>query len=194
MGKFENMIMGARKADIDSIRELKNYIYEKSGVANKSLRALERSGYTEYAYGNAMEFLNTTYQSIKFPQAVANRPTSDLIQQALFLENWLGLPTRTVTGAKHAWKATQEGLKRLEELGYNIPTDREKFMRIVKVIARTGVDLADSIKYLTWESIDQAFENGWTEEEVEENLLRWQADDISYSHMTSLFRGGEYIL
>ena len=53
MDKFSRMIMGARRADADSIRELKNYIYEESGVANKSLRALEKSGITEYAYGRA---------------------------------------------------------------------------------------------------------------------------------------------
>lgn len=188
MGKFENMIMGARNADVDSIRELKNYIYEESGVANKSLRALEKSGFTEFAYGNAMEFLNTEYQSIKFPQAVAKRPTSDLIKQALFLHNWMSLPTRTVTGAKAAWKATQEGLKMLEQLGYNIPSDRERFMRIVKVMSRTGVRLADDIKYLTWEAIDAAFDNGLNEDEVQENILRWQADDITYSEMTRMFK------
>lgn len=78
MDKFSRMIMGARRADIDSIRELKDYIYEASGIANKSLRALERTGFTEFAYGRAMTFLNTEYQSIKYPVPSTDRPLDEV--------------------------------------------------------------------------------------------------------------------
>lgn len=78
MDKFSRMIMGARRADVDSIRELKDYIYEASGIANKSLRALEKAGYTEFAYGRAMTFLNTEYQSIKYPVPATNRPVEEM--------------------------------------------------------------------------------------------------------------------
>ncbi|MBQ5919059.1 MAG: hypothetical protein IIW92_10905 [Lachnospiraceae bacterium] len=187
--KFINMIMGARKADVDSIRELKNYIYEKSGVANKSLRALERTGGdTEYAYGRAMEFLNTEYQSIKFPQAVAKRPTSDLIKQAEFLEHWLGLDTRTVKGARQSKEDSIRGLLKLKDLGYNISADPERMARISKIMLRTGVKLVDDLRYEFIEMLDSAFENGYSEEEIEENVLRWQADDITYNSLVTIFK------
>lgn len=187
--KFINMIMGARKADVDSIRELKSYIYEKSGVANKSLRALERTGGdTEYAYGRAMEFLNTEYQSIKFPQAVAKRPTSDLIKQAEFLEHWLGLGTRTVKGARQSKEDSIRGLLKLKDLGYNISADPERMARISKIMLRTGVKLVDDLRYEFIEMLDSAFENGYSEEEIEENVLRWQADDITYNSLVTLFK------
>ena len=96
MDKFTRMIMGARKADVDSVRELKDYIYEQSGVANKALRALEKAGITEYAYGRAYTFLNTEYQSIKFPQAVAHRDTQDMIKQALELHRFLSSDRKSV--------------------------------------------------------------------------------------------------
>lgn len=73
ISKFTRMIIGARKGDVDSIRELKGYIYERSGVANKRLRSLERTGMTEYAYGRAYAFLNSEYQSIKFPKATPHQ-------------------------------------------------------------------------------------------------------------------------
>lgn len=188
MDKFTRMIMGAKRADVDSIRELKNYIYEESGVANRSLRALERIGYTEGAYGKAMEFLTTNYQSIKFPQAVAKRPTSDLINQALFLHRFMDMPTRKVREARRAQAAVERGLNLLRELGYNIPTDKERLSRIFKIIDKTGADITGDEKYQFIEYLDQAFDNGWTEEEIEMNILRWQSDDIVYSEMTSLFK------
>lgn len=180
--------MGARRADVDSIRELKNYIYEESGVANKSLRALERTGYTEYAYGNAMAFLETNYQSIKFPQAVAKRPISDLINQALYLHRFMKMPTRTVRGAKAARQAVDRGLQLLRDLGYNIPTDKERLSRIFKIIEKTGVDISGEPKYLLMEAIDQALDNGMSEDDIILNVARWQADDMVYNEMLTLFR------
>ena len=184
------MIMGARKADIDSIRELKDYIYEKSGVANKSLRALERTGYTEFAYGKAMNFLETEYQSIKFPQAVAKRPTSDLIKQALFLHDFLNKPTRTVSGARAARKAMERGIELLNEMGYKIPTDKERLARITKVLTRTGVNLTGDVRYLLMESIDQAFDNGYTEDEIEESLFKYQSAEAEFNDVMELFKKG----
>ena len=184
------MIMGARKADIDSIRELKDYIYEKSGVANKSLRALERTGYTEFAYGKAMEFLETEYQTIKFPQAVAKRPTSDLIKQALFLHDFLEKPTRTVGGARAARKAMERGIELLNEMGYKIPTDKERLSRITKVLTRTGVNLTGEVRYLLMESIDQAFDNGYTEDEIEESLNKYQSAEAEFNDVMELFKRG----
>lgn len=199
MDKFTRMIMGARKADIDSIRELKDYIYEKSGVANKSLRALERTGGdTEYAYGKAMEFLETEYQSIKypqgvakrpkFPQAVAKRPISDLIEQAQFLDNWLSLDTRTVKGARKSKEDSIRGLIALRELGYNVSTDTERMARISKIMLRTGVKLVDDLRYEFIEMLSEAFENGYSEDEIEENILKWQADDVTYNSLVTLFK------
>lgn len=189
MDKFTRMIMGARKADIDSIRELKDYIYEKSGVANKSLRALERTGGdTEYAYGKAMEFLETEYQSIKFPQAVAKRPISDLIEQAQFLDNWLNLDTRTVKGARKSKADSIRGLISLRELGYNVSTDTERMARISKIMLRTGVKLVDDLRYEFIEMLSEAFENGYSEDEIEENILKWQADDVTYNSLVTLFK------
>lgn len=189
MDKFTRMIMGARKADIDSIRELKDYIYEKSGVANKSLRALERTGGdTEYAYGKAMEFLETEYQSIKFPQAVAKRPISDLIEQAQFLDNWLSLDTRTVKGARKSKADSIRGLIALRELGYNVSTDTERMARISKIMLRTGVKLVDDLRYEFIEMLSEAFDNGYSEDEIEENILKWQADDVTYNSLVTLFK------
>lgn len=189
MDKFSRMIMGARRADVDSIRELKNYIYEQSGVANKSLRALEKAGITEYAYGRAMTFLNTEYQSIKFPQAVAHRPTEELIKQALELHTFMSSKTRTVRGAKSVQKAQIEGIQMLNELGYKIPTDAERLKRISKILGNDGLRFTGTIKYELMEAIDFSYDTDVPDTEVQLAIQRYSADMISYNELLTQLKG-----
>lgn len=189
MDKFTRMIMGARRADVDSIRELKDYIYEQSGVANKSLRNLEKAGITEYAYGRAMTFLETEYQSIKFPQAVAKRPTDELLRQALELHKFLSSPTHTVRGAKQAKKAQLRGIEMLNRLGYNIPTDTERLNRITRTLGNDGLRFTGTVRYELMEAIDSAFEEGQTDEEVQLAILRYSSGEIHYDRLKEELRG-----
>ena len=177
------MIMGARKADIDSIRELKDYIYEQSGVANKSLRALEKAGITEYAYGRAMTFLQTEYQSIKFPQAVAKRPVADLINQALELHKFMQSPTRKVKAARIIRERQQQKIRQLNEIGYNIPTDPERISRINKALGNDGLRFVSSIRYELMEAIDAAYERGDTDKEVQMMIDRYATGEIMYNEL-----------
>lgn len=183
MDKFSRMIMGARRADVDSIRELQDYIYEKSGVANKSLRALEKAGITEYAYGRAMTFLQTEYQSIKFPQAVAKRPVEDLVKQALELHRFMVSPTRKVKGARIVQERQLEKIKQLNEIGYNIPTDRERLRRINRALGNDGLKFVSSIRYELMEAIDAAYEKGSTDEEVQMMIDRYATGEILYNKL-----------
>lgn len=189
MDKFSRMIMNARKADVDSIRELKNYIYEQSGVANRSLRALEKSGITEYAYGHAMTFLQTEYQSIKFPQAVAKRPTEDLIRQALQLHRFLASPTHTVRGARAARAAQLRGIEALNKLGYNIPTDPQRLSRISKALGNDGLRFTGTIRYELMEAIDDAYEAGQTDFEVQLTINRYASGEIMYDRLLDDLQG-----
>ena len=191
MDKFSRMIMGARRADVDSIRELKDYIYEQSGVANKSLRALEKAGITEYAYGHAMEFLNTEYQSIKYPQAVAKRPVEDLIKQALNLHKFLESKTRTVRGAKAAKKAQLEGIKLLNEMGYNIPTDKERLARITRILGNDGLKFTGTIRYELMEAIDSTYDSGLTDAEVQMYIDRYYTGEIVYDRLLDGLKQGD---
>ncbi len=183
MDKFSRMIMGARRADIDSIRELKDYIYENSGVANKSLRALEKAGITEYAYGRAMTFLQTEYQSIKFPQAVAKRPVGDLIKQALELHAFMKSPTRKVKGARIIRERQISKIKQLNEIGYNIPTDTERLRRINKALGNDGLRFVSAIRYELMEAVDAAYEKGSTDEEVQMMIDRYASGEILYNRL-----------
>lgn len=183
MDKFSRMIMGARRADVDSIRELQDYIYEKSGVANKSLRALEKAGITEYAYGRAMTFLQTEYQSIKFPQAVAKRPVDELVKQALELHRFMVSPTRKVKGARIVQERQLEKIKQLNEIGYNIPTDTERLRRINKALGNDGLRFVSSIRYELMEAIDAAYEKGSTDEEVQMMIDRYATGEILYNKL-----------
>lgn len=178
MDKFTRMVLGAKRADADSIRELKHYIYEKSGVANKALRSLEKAGITEYAYGHAMTFLHTEYQSIKFPQAVVNRDVDELITQAYAVRNFLRSPTHTVREAKKARERHIQSILNLRELGYNIPTDPERLSRITRIMGNSG--LKTNGHYEIMERIDQALESGMTEEEVQLEIDRYASADITY--------------
>lgn len=182
MDKFSRMIMGARRADVDSIRELKDYIYEASGIANKSLRALEKAGYTEFAYGRAMTFLNTEYQSVKFPQAVAKRPTEDLIKQALQVHSFLSSKTRTVRGAKHAWENRLNGINFLRELGYNITTDKDTLRKISRIMGN-DTTLSKDYRYKLMEHLSNALEDGATQAEVQMIMDRYQSGEIIYDRM-----------
>ena len=181
--KFTRMVTGARRADVDSIRELKNYIYEASGIANKSLRALEKAGITEYAYGRAMTFLNTEYQSIKFPQAVAKRPIEDLIKQAYQVHSFLGSKTRTVKGAKEARKKQLEGIKALQSLGYNIPTDRDRLNRISRILGNDGLRFTGTIRYELMEAIDSTYDSPLTDAEVQMMIDRYYSGEIVYDRL-----------
>lgn len=183
MDKFSRMIMGARKADADSIRELQNYIYEKSGVANKSLRALEKAGYTEYAYGRAMTFLQTEYQSIKFPQAVAKRPVEELIDQAIELHYFMKSPTRKVKGAKIVRERQIAKIEQLNQIGYNIPTDTERLRRINKALGNDGLKFVSSIRYELMEAIDAAYERGDTDKEVQMMIDRYATGELLYNDL-----------
>ena len=183
MDKFSRMIMGARRADVDSVRELKDYIYENSGVANKSLRALEKAGITEYAYGRAMTFLQTEYQSIKFPQAVAKRPVDDLIKQALELHTFMKSPTRKVKGARIIRERQISKIKQLNEIGYNIPTDTERLRRINKALGNDGLRFVSSIRYELMEAIDAAYERGDTDKEVQMMIDRYATGEIMYNEL-----------
>ena len=189
MDKFTRMIMGARKADVDSVRELKDYIYEQSGVANKALRALEKAGITEYAYGRAYTFLNTEYQSIKFPQAVAHRDTQDMIKQALELHRFLSSPTHTVRGARAARKAQIKGIEMLNKLGYHIPTDPETLSRVSKTLGNDGLKFSGTIRYEIMEAIADAFENNRTDDEVQLIMNRYASGDILYDRTLQELRG-----
>lgn len=183
MDKFSRMIMGARKADADSIRELQNYIYEKSGVANKSLRALEKAGYTEYAYGRAMTFLQTEYQSIKFPQAVAKRTVEELIDQAIELHHFMKSPTRKVKGAKIVRERQIAKIEQLNQIGYNIPTDTERLRRINKALGNDGLKFVSSIRYELMEAIDAAYERGDTDKEVQMMIDRYATGELLYNDL-----------
>ncbi len=188
MDKFTRMILGAKRADVDSIRELKDYIYEESGVANKALRSLEKAGITEYAYGHAMTFLQTEYQSIKFPQAVAKRPVEDLIKQAWVLRKFLKSPTHKVREAKKARERQMRGIETLRELGYNIPTDGERLSRISRIMGNSGLKTAG--KYELMEAIDMAIEDyGMTEQEVQLEIDRYASGDIIYDRVLEDLRG-----
>ena len=178
--KFSRMVANARKADIDAIRELKGYIYEASGIANKSLRALEKAGITEYAYGRAMTFLNTEYQSVKFPQAVAKRPVEDLIKQAYQLHAFLASKTRTVRGAREARRKQIEGIKTLQLLGYNIPTDASRLKRISRILGNDGLRFTGTIRYELMEAIDATHDSTLTDEEVQIMINRYYSGEISY--------------
>ena len=193
--KFTRMILGARNADVDRIRELKDYIYEKSGVANKSLRALEKAGITEYAYGRAMTFLETEYQSIKFPQAVAKREVEDLVKQALELHKFLASSTRTVRGARKAKKAQLEGIQMLRDLGYDIPTDSERLNRISKVLGNDGLRFSGTIRYELMEAIDDAFQECAEDDEVQLMIDRYASGEMIYNELiSSLSEFGKYAL
>ena len=189
MDKFTRMIIGAKKADVDSIRELKNYIYEESGVANKALRSLEKAGITEYAYGHAMTFLQTEYQSIKYPQAVAHRDTEDLIKQALNLHKFLKSPTRYVKGAKEARKKQLRGIELLNEMGYNIPTDRERLNRITRILGNDGLRFTGTIRYELMEAIDSTYDSGMTDDEVQLIMDRYWSGEIMYDRVLEDLRG-----
>ena len=188
MDKFERMIMNAKRADVDAIRELKDYIYEKSAVANKSLRALELQGFTEYAYGHAFEFLQTEYQSIKFPQAVAKRETEDLIKQALVLHKFLSSPTHTVTGARKAKNAQMRGIQMLQDLGYNIHTDNERLNRISRILGNDGLRFSGTIKYEIMEAIDNTYDTNTSDEEVRLIIDRYESGDITYNRLIQELR------
>lgn len=183
MDKFERMIMNAKKADVDAIRELKNYIYEASGVANKNLRNLERAGLTEYAYGHAFQFLQTEYQSIKFPQAVARRSTDELIKQALTLHKFLKSPTHTVTGARKARKKQLAGIEMLRDLGYDISTDTERLNRISRILGNDGLRFTGTIRYELMEAIDSSYDTNVPDEDVKLVIQRYQSGDISYNRL-----------
>ena len=189
MDKFTRMIIGAKKADVDSIRELKNYIYEESGVANKALRSLEKAGITEYAYGHAMTFLQTEYQSIKYPQAVAHRDTEDLIKQALNLHKFLKSPTRYVKGAKEARRKQLRGIELLNEMGYNIPTDRERLNRITRILGNDGLRFTGTIRYELMEAIDSTYDSGMTDDEVQLIMDRYWSGEIMYDRVLEDLRG-----
>lgn len=189
MDKFTRMIIGAKKADVDSIRELKKYIYEESGVANKALRSLEKAGITEYAYGHAMTFLQTEYQSIKYPQAVAHRDTEDLIKQALNLHKFLKSPTRYVKGAKEARKKQLRGIELLNEMGYNIPTDRERLNRITRILGNDGLRFTGTIRYELMEAIDSTYDSGMTDDEVQLIMDRYWSGEIMYDRVLEDLRG-----
>ena len=183
MDKFTRMIYGAKRADVDSIRELKNYIYEQSGVANRSLRALEKAGITEYAYGHAMTFLQTEYQSIKFPQAVAKRPIDDMIKQAYVLRKFLKSDTHTVKGAKAARKHQEEGIMRLNTLGYEISTDRDRIDRALRILGNSGLKFTGKVFYEIWEAIDMSYDSNVPDYEVQQIIDRYQSGDIIYDRM-----------
>lgn len=221
MDKFSRMIMGARRADIDSIRELKDYIYEASGIANKSLRALEKAGYTEFAYGRAMTFLNTEYQSIKypspsvnrpvdevkalqglrqssvltkdgkykFPQAVANRPTEELIKQALQVHSFLSSKTRTVRGARNAWENRLNGISMLRELGYNISTDKETLRKISRIMGN-DTSLSKDYRYKLMEHMSEKLEmnDPKIEGEIELQMLKYESGEIVYDQLLEEIR------
>ena len=189
--KFTRMILNARKADADSVRELKDYIYEQSGVANKALRRLEQTGMTEYAYGRAMEFLNTEYQSIKFPQAVAKRPLEDLITQAYELEHFLSSPTHTVRGAKKARRNQIEGIKQLIAIGYNVPQDTESWARITRIMGNDGLKLVGDVKYEMVEAIYEAFERGISDQEAQIILDRYRSGELHYNKLIQVLSKGE---
>lgn len=189
MDKFTRMIIGAKKADVDSIRELKNYIYEESGVANKALRSLEKAGITEYAYGHAMTFLQTEYQSIKYPQAVAHRDTEDLIKQALNLHKFLKSPTRYVRGAKEARRKQLRGIELLNEMGYNIPTDRDRLARITRILGNDGLRFTGTIRYELMEAIDSTYDSGMTDDEVQLIMDRYWSGEIMYDRVLEDLRG-----
>lgn len=191
MDKFTRMIMGARRADIDSIRELKNYIYEESGVANKALRSLERAGITEYAYGHAYTFLQTEYQSIKFPQAVAKRPVEDLIKQALVLHKFLKSPTRYVKGARQARAAQIEGIKMLNELGYTISTDSERLRRVSRLLGNDGLKFTGTIRYELMEAIDSTYDSQLTDQDVQLMIDRYASGEITYDRLIEDMRNGQ---
>jgi hypothetical protein len=191
MDKFTRMIIGAKKADADSIRELKNYIYEESGVANKALRALEKAGITEYAYGHAMEFLNTEYQSIKFPQAVAKRDTEDLVKQALVLNKFLKSPTRYVKGARAAKEAQLKGIKFLNDIGYNIPTDKERLARISRILGNDGLKFTGTVRYELMEAIDSTYDSQLTDDEVQMMIDRYYTGEITYDRVVQDLRSAK---
>lgn len=186
--KFTRMILNAKKADADSVRELKDYIYEQSGVANKALRRLEQTGMTEYAYGRAMEFLNTEYQSIKFPQAVAKRPLEDLITQAYELHNFLSSPTHTVRGAKKARTKQLEGLKQLVDMGYNVPTEKEKLLRVTRMLGNDGLRFSGTVRYELMEATYEAFEKGLADEEVKLTLDRYLSGEITWNKLMRMLK------
>lgn len=183
MDKFTRMIMNARKADIDAIRELKDYIYEESGVANKALRSLEKAGITEYAYGRAYTFLQTEYQTIKFPQAVAKRPVEDMITQALELHKFLRSPTHTVRGAKAARAAQMRGIESLNKLGYNITTNPTTLSRISKMLGTDGLRFSGTIVYELMEAIGEALDNGVPDKEVQLIIDRYATGEIMYDRI-----------
>lgn len=183
INKFTRMIINAKKGDVESIRELRGYVYEKSGVANKRLRSLERTGLTEYAYGRAYTYLNSEYQSIKFPQATAHRDVDDLIQQAQELHTFLNSPTSKVRGARIARERQLTGLNQLRELGYNIPTDSASLGRINKVLGNDGLKIYGQYRYALMEAIDQAFETGSSEAEINTIVNRYASGEITYEPM-----------
>lgn len=188
MDKFTRMIMGARRADVDAVRELKDYIYEKSGVANKALRSLEKAGITEYAYGHAMAFLQTEYQSIKFPQAVAKREVPKLIEQALVLHKFLSSPTHKVKEAKKAKEKQLRGINMLRDLGYKIPTDKDRLNRITKILGNSGLKFTGTIKYELMEAIDSAYDSGMTDAEVQLQIDRYMSDNLVYDRLIETLR------
>lgn len=205
ISKFTRMIIGARKGDVDSIRELKGYIYEQSGVANKRLRSLERTGMTEYAYGRAYAFLNSEYQSVKYPkatphqdikplsveprnqirfsQAVAHRDVEDLIVQAQELNTFLSSPTSKVAGARAAQVRQLKGIETLRSLGYDIPTDKVRLKRISSILGNDGLRLHGQYKYELMEAIDDALESDKSKDEVQKTIDRYASGEITYSGM-----------
>ena len=183
MSKFARMVIYASKGDLDAIKELKGYIYEKSGVANKRLRNLERTGFTEYAYGRAYTFLNAEYMSIKFPQATKHRELEDLITQAQELHVFLTSPTSTVRGARKARARQLAGIEMLRDMGYNIPTDKERLRRINKILGNSGLKITGKYRYEIMELIDQLADSGVSQNEIQATLNRYASGEIVYTDL-----------
>ena len=130
-----------------------------------------------------MTFLQTEYQSIKFPQAVAKRPVGDLINQALELHAFMKSPSRKVKGARIIRERQQQKIRQLNEIGYNIPTDQERISRINKALGNDGLKFVSSIRYELMEAIDAAYERGDTDKEVQMMIDRYATGEIMYNEL-----------
>lgn len=104
------------KEAVESLREWNKTASKK---ANYNMRALERADMERYAYGRALNFVQSEYGSNSFVggKALGLSP-QELADQVLELDTFLGRKTSTVRGAKAMEKARGEYLA--ETMGIDI--------------------------------------------------------------------------
>lgn len=84
-----------------ALAELREWNVKASRTANSRMRSLEKSGYTQYAYGRAINYTQSVYGSNTFKGGKAlSLSDTDLVDQALEIDTFIGRKTSTTQGAR----------------------------------------------------------------------------------------------